>query len=108
MSRWTSREDIPFETDKNKCYEVSGCPNRIAGGAQIFLDKCPYFVPQDDGARPYALCSDESGAGECLPFTEWCRLYELIEQAQEEILKIKKLDTRSFSNNSLFRIAPTV
>jgi hypothetical protein len=86
MSRWTSRQDILFETDKDKCHKVSDCPNRVTGRGQIFLDKCPYFVPQDDGARPYALCADESGGGDCHPFTEWCRLYKLIEQAQEEIL----------------------
>ena len=96
MSRWTSRQDILFETDKDKCHKVSDFPNRITGTGQIFLDKCPYVVPQypEDGERPYAMCADESGGGECQPFTEWCRLYELIEQAHEEILKISKLGKR--------------
>ena len=111
MSHWTSRQDILFETDNDKCHKVSDCPNRITGKGQIFLDECPYFVPQypQDGEPPYALCADESGAGECQPFTEWCRLYELIEQAQEELLKISYRGKRKFEkfSNGLFRVAPT-
>lgn len=112
MSRWTSRQDILFETNKDKCHKVSDCPNRIAGKGQIFLDKCPYFVPQypQDGEPPYALCADESGAGECQPFTEWCRLYQLIEQAQEEIFKLMYNSDRTISKRRTltFGVAPTV
>jgi hypothetical protein len=83
MSRWTSRQDILFETDKDKCHNVSDCPNRITGKGQIFLDRCPYFVPLPDAEKaPFAMCADESGGGECEPFTEWCKLYTLVAQAQ--------------------------
>jgi len=70
---------------------IEGCPDRIEGRGQIFLDKCPYFIALPTAHEaPFAMCADESGGGECQPFTEWCRLHQLIGQAQEEIMSLER------------------
>lgn len=50
------------------------------------MDKCPYFEPVEDG-EPYAVCFNGDSAGECKPFSEDCRLYQLMMQAHRAILK---------------------
>ena len=78
MSRWTSRCDIPFSSTEAeiRIHTVDGKQMiGVEGKGQIFLDNCPYFVYADPPS-----CCDDSGLHECVPFTDNCRLYGLIEK----------------------------
>jgi len=79
MSKWTGRDDISFSSSEFSL-NVSRIDDKqkiaIEGKGQIFLDNCPYFV---DANSP--TCYDDSGAHECIPFSESnCRLYGLIKK----------------------------